>query len=232
MIRNGNLEPTRSEALEYVIAQALSRVNTGIPGSIITFNESKGTAEVQIEVNQLLEDGRSIKIAPLQNVLVERNRSNEGNSYLMLPVKAGDKGWIKFSQRTIDNWSIDGKQQHMTDLRMFDLSDAVFWPGVWPMSNPISEGNENVVLRNEKSRHLLKPEGHELNTESGAFYKIENDRLSMGNTSGEILSLFNDLLSQLLISYGVSPTGPAPLDPASVTEITRIQTVLSLIKES
>ena len=231
MIQHGIDHPTQSEAIEYVIQQAIANINTGIPGEVLSFDESKGMAEIQIKVSQLYEDNVSLKMPPLANVLVERNRGNGGNAYFIMPVKVGDKGWLKFSQRTIDNWTQDGSQQNMTSLRMFDLSDAVFFPGLWPTNDPITENNTDVVIRNEKSRHSLKAEGHDINTEAGAFFKINVDKISIGNNAGEILSLFNDLLSQLLVSFGVSPTGPAPLDPASKLEITRIQNILGQIKE-
>lgn len=230
MITNSNKNPDLSEAIQYVIRQSLAQINTGLPASIVKYDTTKQLAQVQLEVSQLYEDGESLIIPPLVNVPVERYRSSGGNAYLVTPIRVGDKGWVKFSQRTIDHWLQDGKQQNMTSLRMFDLSDAVFFPGLYPKNKPIDEDNENTVLRNEGSRHILSTSGHDIKTDAGGSIKIIDEKISIGNNIGDVLSLFNDLLSQLLITYGVSPAGPAPLDPATVAEVTRIQTILNQIR--
>lgn len=229
MIEKTNDKPTLPEGINYVISQRLAGINTGIPGTITKY-DGKGLAEVQIDIKQLFEDGEQVAIPPLQNVPVEQYRSNGGNSYVSLPIKKGDTGWIKFSQRTIDNWIPKGGIQDMTSLRMFDLSDAVFFPGLYPSENAVPEDNESVVLRHEGTKNTLSAEGHEMVTETGGRLAL-TDKIAIGNTAGELLDLFNALLTQLKIAYGVSPVGPAPMDPVTITELTRIQTVLSLMKE-
>lgn len=232
MITNGTKNPTLSEAIEYVILQQIATHNYGIPGSIISYDDKKGLAEVQIDLNQLLETGEQIKIAPLVNVPVERYRSNGGLSYIKIPIKPKDKGWVKFSQRSIDGWIVDGKQQDMEDVRMLDLSDAVFSPGIYPSNNQPAENNTDMVIRHEGSTHTIKDDVHELTTKNGGVLRINGPKISIGTESVEFLSLFNDLLTQLLISFGVSPVGPAPLDPVSVTKLTEIQVQLATILET
>ncbi len=231
MIVKGNYKPTLTEAILYVIEQRLADINTGLPGSITKFDEVTGLANVQLEVDQLYDDGEALTIPPLVNVPVQRVRSNGGNTYFIIPIKPGDKGWIKFSQRTIDNWIQDGKQQNMNSLRMFDLSDAVFEPGLYPIDNQPVDGNEDLVIRHEDSRHIIKTDAHDINTGSGAFLHLTGDKMALGNATGELLTLFNDLLTQLSVSFGVSPVGPAPLDPASVAKIAEIQTALGTMME-
>lgn len=232
MILNGNNDPSLYEAVQYLIMQRIAQLNVGIPGCIVSFDEKEQLAEVNIDISQLYQDGTSVQIPPLQDVPVERVRSNSGNSYIITPIKVGDKGWVKFSQRTIDGWLQDGKQQDMTNLRMYDFSDAVFFPGLYPSSNKITENNTDVIIRNEGSRHIIGDDSHALESKSKGFIKINKEKVSIGNDKGEILSLMNDLLSQLLIAFGASPAGPAPLDPATKVEITRIQTLLNQIRGS
>ena len=231
MIKGTNDNPTLSEALDYYVSQRLAAVNTGIPGTIVKYDDKKGLAEVQINVRQLFSDGVQVEIPPLYNVPVEQYRSSAGNAYLSIPIKAGDTGWVKFSQRTIDKWIKNGTTQDMTSLQMFDLSDGVFFPGLYPTSNPIRSGDTSkVVLRNYDTSVSLDTDDVKVLSKSGGKLSITGDKIGVGNNAGDVLELFNDLLSQLLISFGVSPTGPAPLDPASKLEISRIQALLALIK--
>jgi len=229
MISRTNHKPSLPEGVHYVISQRLAAVNTGIPGSILKYDDKTGLAEVQVEIKQLFDDGEQVSIPPLQNVPVEQYRSNNGNSYVAIPIKKGDTGWIKFSQRTMDQWIGSGGVKDMTSLRMFDLSDAVFFPGLYPTNKAIPEDNNSVVVRHEGTRHDLKPDGHTISSDKGGKVTI-TDKITIGNSAGEVLSLLNDLLSQLLLAYGVAPNGPAPLDPATKLELQRIQTVLGLIK--
>ena len=179
--------PSLPEAIKYAIMSNLAGVNTGIVGSVTKYDKDKDLAEIQIEVSQLMENGEQLVIPPLFNVPILRERTNGGKSYLSLPIKKGDKGWVMFSQRTIDNWLVDGKQQDMNNLRMFDMSDAIFSPGIYPSSKTLSENNEDVVLRHEDTHITLKKDGLLIEDKNGNTFEMSSSGVSINGGNLEVL---------------------------------------------
>jgi hypothetical protein len=73
-----------------------------------------------------------------------------GGGYLLsFPLAKGDEGGVIFSARCIDAWWQSGGVQRQAELRMHDLSDGMFIPGLFSLPRvPVNLSNTDVQLRN------------------------------------------------------------------------------------
>lgn len=112
-------------------------MHTGMPGTIVSYDASTMTAVVQPSLQgiQTEIDGTRtmVDITPIPDVPV--HFPGGGGYLLTFPVKPGDECWIKFSERSIDNWHQHGGQQAPSDWRMHDINDAVCEVGIRSQPN-------------------------------------------------------------------------------------------------
>jgi len=80
-----------------------------------------------------------------------------GGYTLTFPITKGDEGILIFSSRCIDKWWKDGGVQQQAVLRMHDLSDGMFIPGIRSQArklDPVPSTN-SVVLRSDDNKRLI-----------------------------------------------------------------------------
>ncbi len=121
-----------------LIEQEVSDINTMIPASIHSYDQTTGRASVtplfKIVLKSLNPDGtrRSIVVPPISDVPVMFFGNKETQA--LVDIKTGDSGILLFSQRSLDEWKAgleEGgpvSQYAPKDLRRFDINDAVFFP--------------------------------------------------------------------------------------------------------
>lgn len=113
---------------------------TALPGVLQSFDAEKMTCTVQpaIQGQQLSKEGTwSNATLPL---LVDCPVvfPGGGGFTLTFPLAEGDEGLVVFSSRCIDAWWQSGGVQPQADLRMHDLSDGFFIPGVRSQARPLA----------------------------------------------------------------------------------------------
>lgn len=115
------------EIIRRAIKRGLARVHTQVPGRVVSYDEAKQRAEVQLIVSHVFENEDESKEyekpPPLVNVPVTFP------AILTWPLAKGDPGWVQFAERSIDEYLAGGNDSTQPrDLRRFDLSDATFSP--------------------------------------------------------------------------------------------------------
>lgn len=198
-------DPTLDELLNQAFDGSIGKINTGIPGEIITYDSSSGTAEVQISIKRQYDGEEPFDIPPLINVPVSIPMSSAGKAYLSVPIKKGDTGLIHFCHRSIDRWLQQGGQVEPGDTRRFDISDAVFVPGLSPTSNRRNFDTKNVELKNDRMSIIMHPDGKiEIKGRSEDFLKIVDELITALINStmtggpgpgGAIISSFDPLVT-------------------------------------
>ena len=157
--------PTLNALIQNIIYEQLLDTHTVSVGSLISYDETSNKATIQLDLKRKNADGKLIVVPPISQVPVIFIRSYGGNAYLKMPLLPGDTGVLLFNERSIDIWMDEGGVVDPQDSRKFDYSDAIFFPGLTPSSNPITENSANVVLQNknkgsiDSSRVVLHPEG-------------------------------------------------------------------------
>lgn len=143
------------------VALELDRANlwTSMPAVVQKYNASKQTVDVQpaIQGRVLGKDGKYKNVNMPQLLDCPVQFVSGGGMTLTLPIKAGDEGLVVFASRCIDAWwQNGGTANRQMDLRMHDLSDGVFLPGI--RSNPkalSSPDADYAVLRSDDNSTRL-----------------------------------------------------------------------------
>jgi hypothetical protein len=129
----------------------------------------------------------------------------------------GDTGMIQFSERSIDQWFAgvgEGGPVDPADDRIFDISDAIFVPGIRTAANAIV------------------PKGATTSMEmafGNSWIEITADgRFKITNGSVEVLNVIDALIQALLTA--TVPFSPGPLDPGTISTLTDLKTEIDSIK--
>jgi hypothetical protein len=187
---NNNEQPLLSlyDTLRNVIDSELRNVHTGIPGKIISYNNSTKLAVVQPTVKYRGKDGSLLSMPKIYDVPVKQYCTN--NTGVLLPIKQNDCVWLAFSEKAIDTWnSLNGNEADPGDDRKFDLTDAVAFIGLYPSGGGLQQvNNDDVAIVNGMTVITLKPSGNiELGSTvqflmtSDAFTDINNALISVAS---------------------------------------------------
>lgn len=145
------------EALRIAIDGRLARLWTAIPCTVVSYDASTLTCVLQptIQAKFTAQDG-SLSDITLPNLLdCPVVFPSCAFGLLTFPLAAGDEGLAIFSSRCIDNWWAQGvgassPARPQFEMRMHDLSDGFFVPGVYSKPNvPPAVSATAVQLRNK-----------------------------------------------------------------------------------
>lgn len=140
----------RLESLRTMLDGRQAEIWTALPAFVVSFDRQKVTCVAQptIQGTQLMPDGSSQWIT-ISNCLDVPVLFPSGGGFIFAhDVKEGDEGLLVFSSRCIDAWWQSGGIQTQAELRMHDLSDGFFLPGVFSQPNvpagQIEEGKASM----------------------------------------------------------------------------------------
>lgn len=126
--RVGDAEETLRMALE----SQQSKMYTALPAVVVDFDPIRQTVNVQPTIAAVVrqEDG-TFKATNLPLLLDCPVQFPSGGGVVMtMPIAKGNEGLVVFASRCIDAWWQLGGIQNPMELRMHDLSDGFFIPGV------------------------------------------------------------------------------------------------------
>ena len=217
-----NETPTLEQILQDAIRAQLLDVHTCLPAKIEKYEASTQKANVQVLLKRKYEaDAEAVNLPVINSVPVQWPSANQGKSYIHLPLKAGDLGVVIFSERSIDLWlsgdsGDPGKILDPQDPRIFDLSDAIFIPGVLPFVHSLQNVNaDNAIIQNDKFRIEIAPDG----------------TISLEGEAEELITIVDDLFTNLIVDARVlTSIGPQPFIADTITKLTAIRTRLRTIK--
>ena len=125
------------------LEQAL--IHTHIPGQIISYNATTNLASIQPCVNIIRttdpDNMGGLEQAVLEDVPVKHQGS--GKIVLTCAPQVGSYGILHISERALDDWLVKGGKNNPSNARRFDLSDAFFDPGIYPL---IVDGNNGLLV--------------------------------------------------------------------------------------
>lgn len=140
---------------------------TAMPGILQSFDATKKTCTVQPALKALrqLPDGTQewVTMPLLVDVVVQF--AGGGGYDVTFPLSQGDEGLVVFAARCIDAWWQSGGVQVQAELRMHDLSDGFFVPGVSSLPKvqadaPIS--TSEFQARSKDGKRMLRISGTEV----------------------------------------------------------------------
>ena len=164
---------TLTEAIKTVLEATLKDLHTCIPGAVTSYDYSKQEAEVQPLVKTIYNDDTTEAIPVISNVPVMFPRS--ADSIIHFPIKSGDSGLILFSEAALEKWLSLGGEADPGDKRRFDLSDAIFIPGLYPFNvDSLANNNEDFIAQYKGTGLRIKKNG-DIEVGGTSFKKLVND---------------------------------------------------------
>ena len=198
------------QIVNQLIENRLTNVHTAIPGEILSYDKATRKASVKPLINREFKDNTILEYPVITNCPVVFPGTAQG--VLHFDLTNGDGCLIVFSERSLDKWLSSGGVVNPNNRRLHDLSDGVIIPGLYSFNN-VAAGESGVVLKNDQIK-----------------LKLENNKAALGNSSAELLDLFEQTLTALEVATTLTSIGAQPL--VNVATFTSIKTLLAEIKGS
>jgi len=204
---------TLSDAMRAAIESRLATLHTALPGKVVEYDPAKQKASVQPVIKKRYRDDTIESFPVIESVPVVFPRSGGGS--LTFPVTPGDIVLLVFAERSLDKWLELGGEQEPNDFGKFQLSDAIAIPGLFPFSDEsLDPAGENVTLVFNEAKVVLNPDG----------------KIAIGNSTQELLALFDKLLTILQATTVATAIGPQPF--INLADYTSLQGDLAELKGS
>lgn len=220
--------------LDIVIKEAIDAVlldlHTWLPARVVKVNGDR-SVDVQPLLKRRYRDGTLVDLPILQNCMVSVPRGTTWS--IDLPIAIGDSGLALFCERSLDNFSTSGGEPvDPADPRHHDLSDAIFVPGLYPLTNPLSGDGSELKITNGLAAIDLKVTGEATFGNGIAELRVTPvGKVALGNEVVELLSLIDSLIDTLLSATVVDPiSGALPFSPSVLAQLTATKVLLALLK--
>ena len=118
-----------------IVGAELANVHTHLPAKIVSYTAATNLCSVQPCIKMIRSqdpDNETINLPVLEDVPVHQWGS--GKILATVPPAAGAYGLLHICERDIENWIMQGDIQNPGSTRRFDLSDAFFVPGYYPIA--------------------------------------------------------------------------------------------------
>lgn len=151
MLRQERTEDIQ-DSMQLILDGLQAEIWTALPGIVVDVDLEKGTCSVQpaIQGRWRLKDGTE-KVVTLPLCLdVPISWATGGGFTMTFPLKKDDEGTIIFTSRCFDAWWQNGGVQNQAELRMHDLSDGTFHPGIRSQPRKLADvADDAAELRND-----------------------------------------------------------------------------------
>jgi hypothetical protein len=135
------IEPDDPEVHEEVHRSFMLDVHTCLPAVTRSYDAStqRGTFLPVVKGSVKNADGANVfEMRPeIQNIPVRWERA--GGYYEHKPLRAGDHGWLLFSEDGYAHWRATGEISEPGDLTRHSISYPFFLPGAWPDDDPLPD---------------------------------------------------------------------------------------------
>lgn len=149
------------QAIQNSIMSCIHGIHTAMPGEILNFDKSTGTATVKPAIRFRKPNGETMDFPQITGVPVCFPQGNGQRATIAFPVKAGDGCLLVISERSLDFWLYG--QETDTELA-FDLSNAMCIPGLFVKNNPVLADacESNAIIAAVKNTRLCIKDGEVL----------------------------------------------------------------------
>lgn len=128
-----------------IFKKELAKVHTCLIGQVVSYDGATNTCSVipvqrRIRVNDP-NNTTTIDLPQLDDVPVKQFGS--GKLLFSVAPQVGTYGKLVISERSIEQWQLDGGIGDPASARRFDISDAIFEPGMYPV---IEDGDNGLIV--------------------------------------------------------------------------------------
>lgn len=223
--------PEEAELLTLAFNSLIADVHTCMPGRVVSYDAKTQKAVIKPTIKRLIvhEDGEELleALPEIPDVPIFFGRG--GGFFITFPLEPGDLVELRFSERSLDNYlSGEGDDTDPDEFRMFDLSDAIATPGLYPFKRAIKDiHTANLVIGKDNGgiQIHLTPEGVMELKHSGE----SDEAVALGNA---LKAWWDTAIKPWLDTHihpsGMGPTGapaaPSPeFDPAIISKFLKLK---------
>lgn len=127
---------TIQENLLLFMEKIKNEINCCLP-AVITQVNSDGTVNVRAIRNDEIDD--CVITVPVL-------RPETSRAYIQLSLQAGDRGIVKFCDKSIENYRLTGAESYNNDDRAHSMSDGIFQVGFLPNSEKFVFPSGEIVI--------------------------------------------------------------------------------------
>lgn len=212
-----SVKPTLSDLFKLAMDGQSSKMRVSCPGTVVKYDHKKQKADVKIDFKTKYRDGTVDESPIIYNVPVKHPRA--GQSIVHMPLEAGDKVHLSFSDKSLEKWLTTGKEGLPGDGRGHNISDAFAYPGGYAFNDPADVNNGNdLIIKNKKrsgSGNL------EIRLKKSGRLQILNHR------GEELITVLNDMLTAIRQARVYTSTGAQLLRHSKFSSVqTRLKTFL------
>lgn len=214
---------TLAEIIQDAVRAGILDINVCLPAKIEKYDAALQKANISpLLKKKYVSEDDTTNLPVITNVPVQWPSANDGSAFIHLPLKAGDLGFVIFSQRSLDTWLAgNGDSVSPEDTRHHDLSDAIFTPGGLPFKKALPNiSANNLMIKNGKALIEEFPDGKMQISDgdggqvelTGGVINITGGTINLG--SGAEKSVLGDTLKLL---YGLhTHISAAPGSPSGI----------------
>jgi len=226
------MRATLNDVINLSIDNRLSNVHTALPATVEKYDAATQLANVKPNIMRKYNDGSLDDLPIVVNCPVVF--PSGGGGLLSFPVKKGKKGdkcLLLLCEQSLDVWISKGGNVDPLDKRRFDLSDGIALMGMFSVPDAGLADPDSVVLQDingskiklnpDKSIEIISGNGEKfilsgdgaivLESAGGAKLSLNADgKLALGNSVDEILTILDDILSELQITLTATSIGSQP----------------------
>ena len=167
-----------TQQVEDTARAVMNEIHTALPGNVLSFNPSTGTATVKPEGKYVLSNGKKLDYPTITEVPVVFPYCQSGGVGVAFPVVKGDSCIIIISEVELDEWRSGAESE--APLR-FDLSSALCIPGL------LDGGSDLVQKANKKNAVVIGAGDVEITvTSDEALVDTGSTQLSVTDSGVEI----------------------------------------------
>lgn len=137
-------EGTLAGVIKTAVQKAMQSMDGMLPVEVVSYDRATNRAVVRHLVQMVGADGQTVSRAPVASVRVYQF----GNAAfsMSLPVKAGDKGWLKAADRDISNFQQGLTEGAPNTARMHSFQDGLFMPDAMAQGDAPAGQADRVVI--------------------------------------------------------------------------------------
>ena len=169
--------------IKRVVGIELPKVHTHLPAQVVSYNGTTNTCSCRVCIKAIRPedpDNDSVEYAVLDDVPVRQFGS--GKLLLSVAPQVDSYGLLHISERSLEVWMQNGGIDVPNSTRRFDISDAVFEPGLYPLKTDGDNGLIAVPINTDRI---------ELRTRAGTSYVavLDDGTVTLMSSSAGYISL-------------------------------------------
>lgn len=164
------------QEIENMAKAVVDQVHTMLLAKVVKFDKEKCVATVQPYGKFTLSNGYKVDFPQITDVPVMMLMRQPEDFGIAFPVKENDEGMLIMSEIELDSWR---SQSESNGLLKFDLTSAVFLPGIIRSSETLKEAidKDALIARWGDNKIVLSKDG----TAISGDLKVEGDIIYTGN---------------------------------------------------